>query len=198
MAISNAEIADIFTHLAELLEIQGYNAFKIIAYKNAARAIENLGSSVAKMVEEGDDISKLSSIGSHIAEKIVEIVKTGKLTKLEKLQKNFPAHILDLLKVEGIGPKRAKILYYNLHISSLEDLIKAAKEHKIRELDGFSDKIEQKILDKTIFAKKIGKHFMYSVAEPHANAILSYMQKSKDILKVKVAGSFRRRKRYCR
>ena len=194
MAISNVEIADIFTHLAELLEIQGYNAFKIIAYKNAAREIANMGISISKMVEEGDDISKLPSIGSHIAEKIVEIVKTGKLTKLEKLQKSFPAHVLDLLKVEGIGPKRAKILYDTLHISSLEDLIKAAKEHKIRELDGFSDKTEQKILDKTMFAKKIGKRFMYSVAEPHANAILAYMQKSKDILKVTVAGSFRRRK----
>ncbi len=194
MAISNVEIADIFTHLAELLEIQGYNAFKIIAYKNAAREIANLGSSVARMVEEGDDISKLPSIGNHIAEKIREIVKTGKLTQLETLQKKFPSHILDLLKVEGIGPKRAKILHDTLHINSLEELMKAAKEHKIRDLDGFSDKIEQKILDKTMFAKKIGKRFMYSVAEPHANAILDYMQKSKDILKVLVAGSFRRRK----
>ncbi len=194
MAISNVEIADIFTHLAELLEIQGYNAFKIIAYKNAAREIANLGSSVARMVEEGDDISKLPSIGNHIAEKIREIVKTGKLTQLETLQKKFPSHILDLLKVEGIGPKRAKILHDTLHINSLEELMRAAKEHKIRDLDGFSDKIEQKILDKTMFAKKIGKRFMYSVAEPHANAILDYMQKSKDILKVLVAGSFRRRK----
>ncbi len=194
MAISNVEIADIFTHLAELLEIQGYNTFKIIAYKNAAREIANLGSSIARMVEEGDDISKLPSIGNHIAEKIREIVKTGKLTQLETLQKKFPSHILDLLKVEGIGPKRAKILHDTLHINSLEELMRAAKEHKIRELDGFSDKIEQKILDKTMFAKKIGKRFMYSVAEPHANAILDYMQKSKDILKVLVAGSFRRRK----
>ena len=194
MAISNIEIADIFTHLAELLEIQGYNSFKIKAYKNAAKEIENLGTSISQMVEKGDDISKIPSIGNHIAKKIVEIVKTGKLSKLKKLQKKFPPHILDLLKVEGIGPKRAKILYDTLRISSLDELMKAAKEHKIRELDGFSDKIEQKILDKTMFAKKIGKRFMYSVAEPHADAILDYMQKSKDILKVLVAGSFRRRK----
>ncbi len=194
MSISNVEIADIFTRLAELLEIQGYNHFKIIAYKNAAREIAYLGNSIAKMVEEGDDISKLPSIGSRIAKKIVEIVKTGKLNKLEKLQKKFPPHILDLLKVEGIGPKRAKILYDALHISSLEDLMKAAQEHKIRELGGFSDKIEQKILDKTMFAKKIGKRFMYSVAEPHVNAILAYMQKTEGILKVLIAGSFRRKK----
>lgn len=192
--ISNIEIAEIFTHLAELLEIQGYNAFKIKAYKNAAREIENLGTSIAQMVKKGDDISKLPSIGSQIAEKIIEIVKTGKLSQLEKLQKKYPPHILDLLKVEGIGPKRAKILYDTLHIGSLEDLMQAAKDHKIRELKGFNDKTEEKILDKTMFAKKIGKRFMYSVAEPHANAILDYMQKSKDVLKFLIAGSFRRRK----
>ena len=194
MMISNKQIADIFTNLAELLEIQGYNSFKIIAYKNAAREIKNLGSSISRMVQQGDDISKLPAIGSHISQKIKEIVKTGKLTKLENLKKRFPVHILDLLKVEGIGPKRARILYNTLHISSLEELMKAAQEHKIRELDGFSKKLEQKILDKTIFAKKIGKRFMYSTAEPSANDIYVYLQRCDDVSKVMIAGSFRRRK----
>ncbi|MFK5881234.1 MAG: DNA polymerase/3'-5' exonuclease PolX [Sulfurospirillum sp.] len=192
--ISNKEIADIFNKLAELLEIQGYNRFKIIAYKNAAREIENLGNSLYDMVKREVDISTLPAIGEKIAKKIIEIVNTGKLAKLENLRKKFPAHILDLLKVEGIGPKRTKILHETLHISSLEELIDAARKHKIRELRGFGEKAEQKILDKTVFAKKTGKRFLYSVAEPQADSIKEYLEKFDDIFKVSVAGSFRRRK----
>ncbi len=194
MQISNVQIADIFTQLAELLEIQGYNAFKITAYKNAAREIRNLGISLSSKIENGDDISKLPHIGAHIAKKIAEIVKTGKLNKLEKLKKTFPPHILELFRVEGIGAKRAKILYEALHVSSLKELEKAAKEHRIRGLEGFGEKLEQKILDKTLFAKKIGRRFMYSVAEPYADDMKIYLEKSEDILKVTIAGSFRRRK----
>lgn len=192
MEISNAKIADIFTRLAEFLEIQGYNPYKIRAYQNAATEIKDLGFSIAQMVKRGEDISKLPSIGSHIAKKIVEIVTTGKLSKLEELQKKYPPHILDLFKVEGIGPKRARVLYNSLHISSLEELLEAAKEHKIRQLPGFSDKLEEKILDKTLFAKKIGRRFLYSVAKPHADAIVEYMQTSKDLIQFLIAGSFRR------
>jgi len=194
MTISNVEIATVFEQLAQLLEIQGENPFKIRAYENAAREIRNMAGSLSQMVKDKVDLSKLPAIGEHIALKIMEIVRTGKLSKLEDLKKSFPPHILDILKIEGIGPKRAKILYDALHIGSLEDLRKAALAHKIRELDGFNEKIENNIIDKTILAKKIKKRFMYSVAEPHAKALLTYLKKSKDIIEALVAGSFRRRK----
>lgn len=194
MTISNVEIATIFEQLAHLLEIQGENPFKIRAYENAAREIRNMASSLSQMVKDKIDISKLPTIGEHIALKIIEIVHTGKLSKLEKLKKSFPSHILDILKIEGIGPKRAKILYESLHVGSLDDLRKAALNHRIRELNGFNEKIEKNIIDKTILAKKIKKRFMYSVVEPHAKALVAYLEKSKDIIKVLVAGSFRRRK----
>ncbi len=194
MTISNIEIAGIINQLADLLEIQSYNAFKIRAYRNAAREIENIASDLSQMVKDKVDITELPAIGEHIAQKIIEIVTTGKLSKLEDLKKSFPPHILDILKIEGIGPKRAKVLYETLHIGSFEDLRKAALAHKIRELDGFDEKLEKKILEKTVLAKKIGKRFMYSVAEPHAKALVAYLEKSRDILKVLAAGSFRRRK----
>jgi DNA polymerase (family 10) len=194
MIMSNVEIASVFNQLADLLEIKGENTFKIRAYRNAARTIENLGTDLRKMVEEGIDISQIPTIGEHIALKIAEIIKTGKLAKLEYLKRSFPPHLLDLLKVEGIGPKRAKALYQELNISSLDGLKKAAEKHQISTLKGFSEKLEKKILKGTILAKKVGKRFMYSVAEPYADALEAYLKNFKGALHVTVAGSFRRRK----
>ncbi|KYJ87297.1 DNA polymerase/3'-5' exonuclease PolX [Sulfurovum riftiae] len=194
MFISNAEIASIFTQMADLLEIRGEDPFKTRAYRNAARTIENLGTDLAKMVEAGEDISKLPTIGERIANKIREIVQTGRLAKLEYLKHAFPPHLLDLLKVEGIGPKRAKILYQELHIGSLDALKKAAEAHKISQLKGFSEKLEKKILKGTLLAKKEGKRFLYAIAEPYADALEKYLKSFGEAEQVTVAGSFRRRK----
>ena len=146
------------------------------------------------MLEDGADISQIPTIGEHIALKIEEIIKTGKLAKLEYLKHTFSPHLLDLLKVEGIGPKRAKVLYRELNISSLEGLKKAAEKHQISALKGFSEKLEKKILKGTLLAKKEGIRFMYSVAEPYAEALTAYLKNFKETLQVIVAGSFRRRK----
>ncbi len=194
MIVSNREIAAIFDELADLLEIKGDNPFKIRAYRNAVRTIESMGANLSKMVEDEVDLSQIPTIGMKIAQKIKEIVKTGKLSKLEATQKKFPHHLLDLLSVEGIGPKRTKVLYDSLHINSLEDLKEAAKTHKIRTLDGFDEKLEKMILKGTLLAKKEGKRFMYAVVEPHAKALLGYLKSFKKVLQVEIAGSFRRRK----
>ncbi len=194
MIISNIEIAAIFDQLADLLEIKGENPFKVIAYRNAVRTIENMGTDLSKMIKDGVNLSEIPTIGESIAKKIEEIVKTGELSKLEDLKRSFPPHLLDLLNIKGIGPKRTKILYENLHISSLEELKQAAIDHKIRDLEGFDEKLEQMILEGTKLAKKEGKRFLYSVAEPHANDITSYMKNSKEVSKAIIAGSFRRKK----
>ncbi|SFV69550.1 DNA polymerase X family [hydrothermal vent metagenome] len=194
MVVSNAEIASIFTQLADLLEIRGEDPFRTRAYRNAARTIGNLGKDLSKMVQEGEDISKLPTIGERIAAKIKEIVETGRLAKLEYLKHDFPPHLLDILTVEGIGPKRAKILYQELHIDSLDALKQAAESHRISKLKGFSTGLEQKILHATLLAKKEGKRFLYAVIEPHALALEHYLKAYKGAEQVTVAGSFRRRK----
>ncbi|MDD3775635.1 MAG: DNA polymerase/3'-5' exonuclease PolX [Sulfurovaceae bacterium] len=194
MIISNIEIAAIFDQLADLLEIKGENPFKVIAYRNAVHTIENMGTDLSKMIKDGVNLSEIPTIGESIAKKIEEIVKTGELSKLEDLKRSFPPHLLDLLNIKGIGPKRTKILYENLHISSLEELKQAAIDHKIRDLESFDEKLEQMILEGTKLAKKEGKRFLYSVAEPHANDITSYMKNSKEVSKAIIAGSFRRKK----
>ena len=194
MVVTNAEIAAIFKELADLLEIRGEEPFKTRAYRNAARTIENLGRDLAKMVENGEDLTRLPAIGERIANKIREIVKTGRLAKLEYLKHSFPPHLLDLLKVEGIGPKRAKILYQELHIGSLDALKKAAESHKISKLRGFSENLERKILKGTLLAKKEGKRFLYAEAQPYVKDLEAYLRTSPDLLVVTTAGSFRRRK----
>ena len=192
--MSNKEIAAFFKELADLLEIKGDNPFRIRAYRNAARTIETSGYDFVKLVQEGYDLSQLPDIGERIAKKIAEIVTTGHLQKLDDLRKEFPPGILDLLKIEGIGPKRAKILYEKLGIGSLDDLKKAAREHRIRELTGFDEKLEEKILKGVVLYKKEGKRFLFAEAEPYARKLEEYLREEPCIDQITVAGSFRRRK----
>ena len=194
MVLSNAQIAQIFKQLADLLAIQGADPFKIRAYRNAARTITGLGQSLQRMADEGADLTKLPGIGEHIATKIHEIIRNGKLGKLERLKQQFPPHLTDLLTVEGIGPKRAKILYEQLGIATLDALKSAAQAHRIRALPGFSATLETKILHATLLAKKEGRRFLYAMAEPHAQALESYLRRCPDVQKVVIAGSYRRRK----
>jgi DNA polymerase (family 10) len=193
-SMDNREIASYFKTLADLLEIKGDNPFRIRAYRNAARTIETSGYDFVRLVREGEDLSKLPDIGERIAKKIEEIVTTGRLKKLEELKAEFPPHILDLLRIEGIGPKRARILYERLGIGSLEELKKAAEEGRIRALPGFSEKLEAKILKGVTLFKKEGIRFLYAEAEPLARELEEYLRALPSVGRVTVAGSFRRRK----
>ena len=194
MVLSNAQIAQMFEELADLLAIEGADPFKIRAYRNAARTISGLARSLQSMVEEGADLTELPGIGEHIAAKIEEIVRTGRLRKLEQLKKHFPPHLTDLLHIEGIGPKRARILYEQLGITTLDQLKAAAEAHRIRTLPGFSTQLEEKILHATLLAKKAGRRFLYTEAEPHAAALERYLEACPHVERVVIAGSFRRRR----
>ncbi len=192
--MTNKEIADIFKELANLLEIKGENPFKVRAYKNAARVIESLPKNLEEMVLNGEDLTKIPTIGEQIAAKIKEIVQTGKLQKLEKLKKQFPPALLDFLSIEGLGASRVKTLYEKLHINTIKQLQEMAKEHKIRKLKGFGPKLEEKIAKGLKFLKQEGIRFLYAEAEPFANELYHYLKKAPGIIKVEIAGSFRRRK----
>jgi DNA polymerase (family 10) len=194
MHISNARIAALFNKLADYMQIREGNPFKIRAYRSAARTIANLDKSLARMVEEGADLSAIPTIGEKIARKIEEIVRTGRLSKLEKIEKCFPPHFSDLLAVDGIGPKRAKLLYEQLRIDSVDALKKAAQEKRIRELKGFDKQLEKRILKGTVLLKQEGKRFLYAEAEPYVKELLAYLKRSKHLSKVSIAGSFRRKK----
>ena len=192
--MTNREIAKIFNQLANMLEIKGENPFKVRAYRNAARVIDSLPKNLETMVQNGEDLTKLPAIGEQIAAKIKEIVQTGKLQKLERLKRLFPPALLSFLSIEGLGANRVKTLYEKLHINTINELQKMAKEHKIRTLKGFGPKLEEKISKGLKFLKQEGVRFLYAEAEPFANELQEYLQNAPSIIKVEIAGSFRRRK----
>ena len=193
MQIHNADIAEIFNKVADLLEILDENPFRVRAYRNAARAIGGLSQSVAAMVEEGKDLTELPGIGKDLAGKIGEIVKTGNLSQLQDLEDRIPPQLIRLMKIPGLGPKRVKALYDQLNITSLEDLKKSAEQGEIRKLKGFGEKTEAAILAEMGREKK-EERIKLNIAEEVANGVVSYLKKVEGVSELIVAGSFRRKK----
>ena len=193
MAITNSEIAKIFNEYADLLEIKGANPFKVRAYRNAARTVENIGKSLEELVNEGYDLTKLPGIGSDLSLYIKEIVKTGKFSKLEKIKEEIPPSLVEMLSIEGLGPKRIKTLYEKLHIQSMEDLKRAAESGEIQKLPGFGPTLVEKILKGVRLAKKEGHRFKWSEAKEYVEDLLEYLRQM-ELSHLVVAGSFRRKK----
>ena len=132
--------------MADLLEIKGENPFKVRAYRNAARTMQNLGKSLEDLVAKGMVLTKLPGIGQDLSDAIHEILETGKFSKLEALKEELPEGLDALLAIEGLGPKRIRTLYETFGITSLEELAKVAESGKIYELKGFGPKLVEKIL----------------------------------------------------
>ncbi len=194
MSVHNAEIADLFDTLADLLEIEDANPFRIRAYRNAALTIRQYSRSMKSLVDDGEDLSKLPAIGHDLAEKIKVILKTGKLPLLEEVKARTPAALSELMAIEGLGPKRVKILYRELKITSLEDLKRKAKDGKIHELEGFGEKTEASILEHIERYTGREKRMRLSAAEELANSLSEYLKGVDGVKDLTVAGSFRRRK----
>lgn len=195
MPVHNKDVKDVFNKIADMLELKGENAFRIRAYRNAARTIGSLSESVQKKIDKGDDLSQLSGIGKDLAGKIEHLVKTGSCPMLEDLEKEMPPALTQMMKIEGLGARRVKEIYEELDIKTVEDLKKAAEHNKIRDLEGFGKKTEEKIL-KEIERLQSGeqKRMKISEAEEIADSLVAYLKKSKSIKDIVVAGSFRRRK----
>lgn len=194
MAILNSEIADKFNELADLLEINGANPFRIRAYRNAARIIENLPHSAADLVAEGKDLSELQGIGKDLAEKIAVIIKTGDLPLLKEMQKKVPIKLSEMMKIPDLGPQRVKQLYEKLKIKNLKDLKKAVQTGKIKELDGFGNKTQEKIKQALARISVEAPRIKISDAEEIIEPLLAYLKKLAGVETAIVAGSYRRRK----
>jgi DNA polymerase (family 10) len=194
--IHNSDVAGIFNQVADLLEIQGANEFRVRAYKNAARTIMGISRNVSDLVKTGEDLSELRGIGRDLAGKIVEIVETGSLRQLKSLERQIPAGLIELMKIPGLGPKRVQRIYKDLGVSSIERLEQAVREGRIQELKGFGRKTGDQILRGIQSAKKIGTgaRIMVSVAELIAESLVRYLSQTEGARKLEVAGSYRRRK----
>jgi DNA polymerase (family 10) len=192
MPVRNAEIAELFNRLADLLEIEGANPFRIRAYRNAARTIAGLAQNVAGLVKSGKDLSELPGIGEAIAGKIQTIVGTGRLPQLEEVEARTPAALSDLMKIEGLGPKRVKTLYRQLHIRTPEDLERAARSGKIHGIEGFGKKTEALILERVRHFQGETQRMRLPDAENIAQPLVAYLKRTPGVRQITVAGSFRR------
>lgn len=192
MPVHNADISTIFEEIADLLEIQGANPFRIRAYRNAARTLSELPQELQLLLEKGEALPHLPGIGADLAGKIREIASTGRCSMLERLRQELPPAITELLKIPGLGPKRVKTLYHDLDVQTLEQLHRAAKDGRIRALHGFGEKIEHNILQAVEAHASESRRFKLALAAQYAEALRSYLQATPGVQQVTVAGSFRR------
>lgn len=191
----NAEIAQIFREIALYLEMQGVQ-FKPRAYEKVAYALEALEEPLAKIYERGGlkALEEIPGVGKAIAEKIEEIIRTGKLRYYEELKQETPVDIRGLTSIEGVGPKSVKVLYEKLGVKNVEDLEKVAREGKVRGLPHFGEKMEQKILKGIEFFKQGTGRFPLGAVLPLISEIERRLKGLPEVEAVAVAGSIRRRK----
>ncbi|MBH0202340.1 MAG: DNA polymerase/3'-5' exonuclease PolX [Nitrospira sp.] len=194
MSVHNADVAAVFEEIADLLEIEGSNPFRIRAYRNAARTLRDLPREVGAMLGEGEDLTELPGIGDDLAAKIKEVVETGTATALEEHRKKVPKSLTELLRIPGIGPKRVKALYHDLGIRRLDQLQKAAQGGRVRSLKGFGEKTERYILNQLKERTGEQKRFQLAVATPYTEALIAYLKESPGVKQVVAAGSYRRAK----
>lgn len=185
--MKNQLIAQIFYNLADLLDLQGVQ-FKPRAYRRAALSIESLGEDI----ENIKNLRSIPGVGEHIEKKIIEIIKTGKLKYYEKLKKQTPIDIESLNSIQGLGPKKIKLLYKKFKVKNISDLKKIIKQHKIKELIG--EKTEKNLEESIDFARKKSKGFLLGFIWEDALSIKNNLKKQSFVSKVEIAGSFRRRK----
>ena len=192
MPMHNADIVAIFEEIADLLEIQGANPFRIRAYRNAARTLGELPLEARLLLERGDDLTRLPGIGTDLAGKISEIVSSGKCGLLDRLHRELPPAITELLKIPGLGPKRVHALYHDLDVQTVAQLQRAAQDGRIRALHGFGEKTEQNILQAVQIHASQGRRFKLATAAQYAESLRAFLQGIPGVRQVVVAGSFRR------
>ncbi|MBZ1356624.1 MAG: DNA polymerase/3'-5' exonuclease PolX [Candidatus Nealsonbacteria bacterium] len=193
--MKNQEVANILYEIADFLDMDD-TPFRPLAYKKAANSLENLEEDIETIYKRGGtkELEKISGIGEHIALRIEEYLKKGKIGYLQELRKKIPVDIENLTMIEGMGPKTVKTLYQELNIKNLKDLEKAAKEHRIAPLFGFGEKTEQNILEGIEFLKKTEGRSLLGRILPKANEIYEEIKKLPEVETISTAGSLRRMK----
>jgi len=194
MPVHNTDIADIFNEIADLLEIENANPFRIRAYRNAARNLQGMGQEISAYLQQQKELTDLPGIGKDLAAKIREILDTGRCQALEKLRKATPAGLTDLLHIPGLGPKRVHALYHELDIHTPEQLLRAAKDGRIHELPGFGVKTEQALIADIEAHVRQKCRIKLITAAQYAEPLVTYLRKVPGVDQVIVAGSYRRRK----
>jgi DNA polymerase (family 10) len=189
--IDRVEVADALEEIGLLLELAGENPFKTRAYGNAARIVRGLDTDLSELVAR-KGLGELKGIGPALVEKITTLVTTGNLPYLDGLRTQIPAGMLEWLKIPGFGPKKARVVHVTLGISTLEELERAAKDGKLRDLPGFGATTEAKILSGIGRVREHAGRFLRPVILGEARRLMARLTPLPGLSQVEVAGSARR------
>jgi len=193
--MTNSEIAAVFEQVADLLEFQGANPFRVRAYRNGARAIRDLSESASDLVARKDrGLTDIPGIGKDLADKVATLVQTGSLPLLEELLAQIPESILAILRVPGLGPKRTAALHRELGIATLEQLREACESHRVAALKGFGAKTEAAILRGLEIAAQAELRVYWAEADEVARALREHLGSRRAVRQLEFAGSYRRGK----
>jgi DNA polymerase (family 10) len=187
------QVAFILNQIGTLLELQGENPFRCNAYFNGARAIEQLETDLGEVVAAGK-LDQVPGIGETLREKITTLVKTGRLPFYEKLREKTPPGLLDMLRVQGLGPKKVKALYDQLGIDDLDKLKAACEDGRVATLKGFGEKTQQRILEGIAFLSQMGARVRIDQALPLGMELLDRLRDLPQVQRIELCGSLRRRK----
>ncbi|MGD9723059.1 MAG: DNA polymerase/3'-5' exonuclease PolX [Pirellulales bacterium] len=191
--MNNARIAEVFDLIGDILEFQDANPFRVRAYRNGARAIRDYPQPMESIVNDpGAALTDIPGVGKDLADKVTVLCKTGTLPMLEELQAQVPQSVLALLRIPGLGPKKAATLYNTLKIATLDELKAACEAHQVQELKGFGAKTEEAILAGMALAQTAGDRMLWAIADQFARALRAHLAGCPSIKELEVAGSFRR------
>lgn len=189
--MDNDAVADIFKEIGVLLEIKGENAFKIRAYTNAARSIEEVGQPLAWLVRD-DRLGEIKGLGKALQEKVATLVNDGRLPYYEDLKASLPSGLVDMLGIPGMGPKKVKSVYEQLGLETLEALEAACQDGSLEKLSGFGAKTVERVLKGIEFQRTFGDRHRLDVVYHLSNQILEGLRQHPNVKRCELAGSLRR------
>ena len=197
MKLDKHQVAEVLAEMAAIFELKGENPFKVRAYQNAVRIVEGLTDDLEDLIKK-DELTKIKGIGSHLALHIAELVKTGKLKEYEKLRKSVPEGIFEMLRIQGLGPKKVKAIWEKLKITNVGLLEYACKENRLLELEGFGERMQEKILKGIEYLRRFEDKHLFSTAYAAALEIHRAIANHKSVVHSEISGSIRRRKELIR
>src|SRR6266403_2142235 len=190
--MDNKAIAGLLYETADLLEIDGQDSFRVRSYRNAAEAIEALPQQVADLIQEPKKLLEIQGIGKGMQANLVQLFKEGRIEAHAELLKKYRPSMLELLKIQGLGPKTIALIWSAHQVSDLEGVEKLAREGKIRELPRMGEKHEAKLLKAIEDYRRVSGRFLIDAAETEAEKLNAYLAKHPGIDKITTAGSLRR------
>jgi DNA polymerase (family X) len=191
--VDNADVAAVLFEIADLMEFGGDPEFKLRAFRSGAQAVENLPEPCLEMLRKGT-LTDVPRLGKGIARRIGELCETGRLPELEELRKAAPSGLVEMMRIDGLGPKSTKLIFSELGIRTLDELEAAARAGRLRALPRFGAKKEQKLIQAIASHRRAASRYKLTQAYPHAESLVKQLRRLRAVLRIEACGSIRRRR----